>query len=646
MWKFLYLTYNYFMKNISLTASKLLMSLMFAFGFTTMMAVPCKSGNNDAKSSREVDVLIVGGGASGTAAGVQAARLGADVLIVEESSWLGGMLTGAGVSAVDGNYNMPAGIFGEFRAKLEKYYGGADSLKTGWVSNVLFEPSVGDKMFKELVDAERNLEVAYNSNVKDIKQTADGHWTATVVGSDGVSETVTAKVLIDGTELGDVAASVGIPYDLGMESRSVTNEDIAPDSAVNIIQDLTMVAVLKDYGHDVTIAMPEDYDPDEFACTCTNPRCVNPLEPYRMWDAEKMITYGKLPNGKYMINWPLEGNDYYVNIIEMTPAQRDSAIAEAKAHTMRYLYFLQTELGFNNLGLADDEFPTADRMPFIPYHRESRRIHGKVRFDLNHIMTPYETDKPLYRTGIAVGDYPVDHHHKAYHGAEKLPNLYFHPVPSYSLPMGTLIPDTLQNILVTEKSISVSNIVNGTTRLQPVVTQLGQAAGAIAAIAAINDIPVDCVSVRDVQRVILDGGGYLLPYLDAKKDDVRFKPYQRVGAAGILRGEGRSIDWTNQTWLRADEPMMNGDLYDFYRFYQISEPVTLNQSVLTLNQAKELVSKVKGEDVDVAAILAKYGVEKSGTNGISRGEFALIVDEVLNPFDAVDVDIEGNYIVK
>ena len=64
-------------------------------------------------------------------------------MIIEEGPWLGGMLTSAGVSAVDGNYNLRSGIFGEFCDSLAFHYGGWDSLKTGWVSNILFEPSVG-----------------------------------------------------------------------------------------------------------------------------------------------------------------------------------------------------------------------------------------------------------------------------------------------------------------------------------------------------------------------------------------------------------------------------------------------------------------------------------------------------------------------
>ena len=184
-----------------------------------------------------------------------------------------------------------------------------------------------------------------------------------------------------------------------------------------------------------------------------------------------------------MINWPIEGNDFYANMVDMTPEQRNEAVRKAKAHTMRFVYFMQHELGFNTLALADDEYPTADRLPFMPYHRESRRIHGKVRFTLNHMTDPYEQAQPLYRTNIAVGDYPVDHHHTRYTGEEQLPDLHFHPVPSFGLPLGSLLPQEVKQLVVAEKSVSVSNIANGSTRLQPVVMQIGQAAGALAAIA-------------------------------------------------------------------------------------------------------------------------------------------------------------------
>lgn len=65
----------------------------------------------------EVDVLVIGGGASGVSAGIQAARMGAKTAIVEESPWVGGMLTAAGVSAIDGNYNLPAGMWANSKVR-------------------------------------------------------------------------------------------------------------------------------------------------------------------------------------------------------------------------------------------------------------------------------------------------------------------------------------------------------------------------------------------------------------------------------------------------------------------------------------------------------------------------------------------------
>lgn len=522
------------------------------------------------------DVVIIGGGTSGVAAGIEAARGGAKTLVVEENLWLGGMLTSAGVSATDGCYKLRGGIWGEFRTALEKHYGSAEALQTGWVSNIQFEPSVGDSIFKAMCAAEKNLTVIYSSTLANATRSG-GSWLLSIrrKGGEGVALTsesavseVRAKVLVDATELGDVAKMVGVPYDIGMDSRAETGERIAPERANGIVQDMTYVATLKDYGHDVTIPRPEGYDSTLFLCCCTNSLCARPKEQYRMWGKEEMITYGKLPGGKYMINWPLEGNDLYVNLIELDSAGRAAAVAKAKNRTLCFLYFMQTNLGFSNLGLADDEYPTADRLPFTPYYRESRRIRGVIRFSVNDMCAPYDREYPLYRTAIAVGDYPVDHHHTQYSDWEELPDLHFHPVPSYGLPMGVMLPKEPSNFIVAEKSISVTNIANGSTRLQPVVLQLGQAAGALAALAVKGRCDVSEVPVRSVQKVLLDDGCYLLPYLDRVPSDSHFKSMQRIGATGILRGRGVCGGWENQTWFDADSivacSVLDAGLREFY----------------------------------------------------------------------------------
>ena len=103
------------------------------------------------KKCIETDILIIGGGASGVAAGVQIARKGANALIVEENEWLGGMLTSAGVSAIDGNDNLPAGLWGESKTRLMNHYGHCADWKTGWVRNVLFEPTIGNQVVYDML---------------------------------------------------------------------------------------------------------------------------------------------------------------------------------------------------------------------------------------------------------------------------------------------------------------------------------------------------------------------------------------------------------------------------------------------------------------------------------------------------------------
>jgi Heterodisulfide reductase, subunit A and related polyferredoxins len=100
------------------------------------------------KSTLETELLVIGGSTSGVAAALSSSRQGVKTILLEEGPWLGGMLTAAGVSAVDGNTKLPSGIWGEFRDSLIQHYGNQKALQTGWVSNHLFEPFVATVYFK------------------------------------------------------------------------------------------------------------------------------------------------------------------------------------------------------------------------------------------------------------------------------------------------------------------------------------------------------------------------------------------------------------------------------------------------------------------------------------------------------------------
>ncbi len=81
-----------------------------------------------------------------------------------------------------------------------------------------------------------------------------------------------------------------------------------------------------------------------------------------------------------------------------------------------------------------------------------------------------------------------------------------------------------------------------------------------------NNQKISDVSVRDVQNAILDAKGYLLPYLDVPVSDVKFASYQRIGSTGILKGVGKNVDWSNQTWL-TDTVLLASELDGLFEVY-------------------------------------------------------------------------------
>ena len=411
---------------------------------------------------------------------------------------------------------------------------------------------------------------------------------------------------------------------------------------------------MKTYADSVKAKLikPKNYSPTSFLCTCKG--VCKEDEQNKLWSCDYMMQYGKLPNGYYMVNWPIAGNDYYTNIIELNEVQRNDELQKAKEFTFSYVYYLQNELGFKNLGIADDVFPTKDGMPFIPYHRESRRINGMVRFTVNDLARPFQQEKPLYRTGIAVGDYPIDHHHKKYPEADKLPDLHFYPVPSYSIPLGALIPEEQTNFIVAEKSISVTNIVNGTTRLQPVCILIGQAAGVLGALSAKNNVTPKNISVRKVQKTLLDANAYLMPYSDIDSKDPAFKAFQRIGATGILKGEGKNIGWENHTHIYPDSLVTSTELKVGLKDWINTNAIHFKNEKVSYRELLEII-KIAKKKVPGQKTLSLNQLKKRGDSvlkyfkmealkyesNLTRKHVVLLLDELLNPFEIRDVNYFG-----
>jgi hypothetical protein len=625
--------------------------LKFSFHFACF-SIFIFSSSLSAQTILTTDVLVVGGGTGGIAAGIQSTRSGSKTIIIERTHCLGGMLTAAGVSCTDGNDLLPSGMWQQFREALYTHYG-TTNLGTGWVSETCFEPHVGDSIFKAWSEKEKNLEIIYGWDFKRVEK--EGNKITGAVFNNEKQDTmvVRAKITIDATELGDVFANAGCAYDLGTEDPSYSNEKMAPGKT-NIIQDLTWVVILKDCGMqaDKTILAPPGYDPKNYYCCCTSAPCFD--KPYNV-DAQTMLNYGKLPHNKYMINWPAHGNDSYLNVVDDDHEQRGKKYESAKLHALGFVYFIQTTLGFRNLGLALDELDNG--LAIIPYNREGRRVKGIVRFNINHLVDPYGIEDRFYRTGIAVGDYPVDHHHGQ---NTKIPFIDFPKIPSFNVPMGTLIPEKMDGLIVCEKGISVSNMVNGATRLQPVVLLTGQAAGIIAALSAQHDLQPRDIDIRTVQQALLNEKCYIMPFVDVKPESPHWQAVQKAGATGILKGFGKPEGWENKTFFYPDSTI---SVHEFEEgIWSVDSSYTASESndgsLMTIEKAMRIIIS-GGEMIHLKVLTNRAGFHAgyffdepfwkndlglSNFNlqrNIKRYELAVLLNYYTNIFSRKHIDFHG-----
>lgn len=248
------------------------------------------------------------------------------------------------------------------------------------------------------------------------------------------------------------------------------------------------------------------------------------------------------------------------------------------------------------------------------------------------------------------------------------------------MPLGSLIPPIeYEGLIAAEKAISVSNVVNGTTRLQPCVILIGQAAGTLAALTSLSGYhhPIK-VPVRKVQEILLQQKAYLMPYADVPVGDPAFQSIQRVGASGFLRGKGQPNAWANRTWFEPDSTLRE------YQF--ISELPLIEKTISTVSNSfstllsKQLSSLRQDELLSIAqsiywtSELKKYFklkgykdsvesldqvsieelVQKNWSNwglsnfdekrAIKKRELAVLLDRTINPFYFAQIDHFGNFI--
>lgn len=164
----------------------------------------------------EVDVLVVGGGPAGYCAAVAAARQGARTALVERYGCLGGLATGGLVLYMDGIFDpagrrVMGGLCWETMQRLLAYDGLAQDSPTRLHVDSEWLQVVADRMCH---DAGVHLWFhawAAGAHVQD------GRVAGALLETKSGRQAILARICIDATGDGDLAASAGTAFDMGYQ---------------------------------------------------------------------------------------------------------------------------------------------------------------------------------------------------------------------------------------------------------------------------------------------------------------------------------------------------------------------------------------------------------------------------------------------
>lgn len=530
------------------------------------------------------DVAIIGAGVGGFAAAMAVLEAGRTVILTEPTDWIGGQLTSQGVPPDENPWVETFGAnqsYQEFRRRVRDFYrknyplthaARRDPLLNpgnGSVSRLCHEPRVALAVMTEML-------LPHISAGKLVLLTDHAPVAAEVQGDSIKSvtvedlhthekRTIIASIFIDATELGDLAELAGAEHVTGFESRAETGEALAPEKAQPANQQAFTICFAMDHrpGEDHTIDKPTDYNfwrdyvpplkpawPGKLlSLAYSNPYTLEPktlgFDPTKpdepgWWKYRRLIDSAKFELGTYpasgicLVNWPQ--NDYLLgNLVGpgVTPESARKHLAGAKQLSLSLFYWLQTEAprpdggtGWKGLKLRGDVLGTPDGLAKAPYIRESHRLKTRFTVTAKHVGTDErkkaENGKnagPLraapFADSVGIGAYRIDLHPST--GGDNYIDISSLP---FQIPLGSLVPVRLKNLLPACKNLGVTHLTNGCYRLHPVEWAIGEAAGTLAAAsvaAKLNPVAIyETTKLRANYFNQLDGRGVRRQWAETK----------------------------------------------------------------------------------------------------------------------------------
>jgi len=159
---------------------------------------------------RDVDVLVAGGGFAGFGAAMTAARNGAKVLLIEQQSALGGLVT---LGYVALTFSYIEGVGYELFHLLRQ----AGGVKGRFLDLEKTKVALEQMLLKE------GVEILYNTSIVDAI-VEDSTIKGAVIFNKGGFQAIRAKRCVDATGDGDLAAFAGVPWESGCPALNNYNQ--------------------------------------------------------------------------------------------------------------------------------------------------------------------------------------------------------------------------------------------------------------------------------------------------------------------------------------------------------------------------------------------------------------------------------------
>ena len=419
---------------------------------------------------RNYDVIVLGGGFTGCAAAIAAARQGVSVLLIEASGYLGGAASNCliypfmrySTTIVDENGNksthyLSRGIFTELAEELKKRGNGK---------------SFYDEDLKVLLDektVEAGVEVLFHATLCGVTKNGNHIESLSVATKAGVL-TFGAKEFIDCTGDADLTAMAGVPTRLGRDSD-------------HLCQPMTLCFRVANVDKPTFFAHRAEWQ-----------------KLYKEW-----LAAGKFSNPRediLVFDHPTANLLHFntTRVVKHNPVDPFD-VTKAEMEARRQVVELMNFFKVNNIpGMEKAELVYT--APSIGV-RESRMLVGEYVLDGDTLLSCKKFDD-----AIAAGNYDIDIHNPEGTGTS---HHYFPEGTWYTIPFRSLIPKETDcdNLLVGGRCISVDHEAQASIRIMPICCSTGEAAGVGAAVAAKAGVAVQKADVREVQKILTDTGAYI-----------------------------------------------------------------------------------------------------------------------------------------